>query len=83
MPCSVHCSQVQRQQHERDKDVARTMVHNIPYKSQLTPAATADEKQVQEELVHAQPAGGHDGAGAGAPPGAGAPATSCRRKAKC
>ena len=49
------------------------IMHNIPYRSQLAPAATADEEQVQEELEHAEPADGPDGAGAGAPPGAGAP----------
>lgn len=49
------------------------LMHNIPYRSQLAPAATADEEQVQKELEHAEPADGPDGAGAGAPPGAGAP----------
>ena len=40
-------------------------MHNIPYRSQLAPAATADEEQMQEELEHAEPADAPDGAGLG------------------
>ncbi len=46
-------------------------MNSIPYRSQLAPAASAAEEQVQEELEHAEPADGPDGAGAGTLPGAG------------
>ena len=36
-------------------------MHNVLYKSKLAAAATADEKQAQEELEHAEPAHGPEG----------------------